>query len=306
MPRPLRVLLLLVPALLVGCASGAPRGPVIDMHLHAIPVDPENARTITGLTRLPCATTNEQLFAETKRALDEHGVVLALVSGPHALAWQSDMPEVLLVGATQMDPLPLLRRRLANGQCKAIAEFAPQYRGIGPGDEALEPYFALAEEFDVPLGIHVGPGPPGAAYGPAPAYRMRLSNALALEEVLIRRPKLRVFVMHAGWPFLDEMIGLMWAHPQVYVELGVIDWAVPEAEFHHYLRRLVGAGFGDRIMFGSDQMDCPSAIDVAIRRILDADYLDARQKRAILYDNAARFLRLGDDAIAEHRAKVSG
>jgi hypothetical protein len=48
----------------------------------------------------------------------------------------------------------------------------PQYSGLAPNDPGLEPYFALAEELDVPVGIHVGLGPPGAAYAESPKYRM--------------------------------------------------------------------------------------------------------------------------------------
>jgi predicted TIM-barrel fold metal-dependent hydrolase len=104
--------------------------------------------------------------------------------------------------------------------------------------------------------------------------------------------------MHAGWPMADRMIALMYAHPQVYVETGVIDHAHPRAEFHSYLKRLVDAGFGKRIMFGSDQMVWPGVIDVAIENIENADFLSPEQKRDILYNNAARFLRIGEDAAA--------
>ena len=95
----------------------------------------------------------------------------------------------------------------------------------------LEPYYALAEELDIPVGIYVGPGPPGVSYFGSPKYRMRLSNPLALEDVLMRHPKMRLYVMHAGWPFADEMVALMFSHPQVYVDVGVIDFAWPRADF---------------------------------------------------------------------------
>jgi predicted TIM-barrel fold metal-dependent hydrolase len=45
-------------------------------------------------------------------------------------------------------------------------------------------------------------------------------------------------------------------------------------------------------MFGSDQMVWPQAIGIAIERIESAPFLSATQKRNILYNNAARFLRL--------------
>jgi uncharacterized protein len=140
----------------------------------------------------------------------------------------------------------------------------------------------------------MGLGPRGAAYIGLPKYRMQLSNPLLLEEVLIRHPKLRVYVMHAGWPFVNEMIGLLYAHPQVYVDVGIIDWGRPEPDFHEYLRRLVEAGYSNRIMFGSDNMVWPDAIGRAVSYINSATFLSEDQKREIFCRNAATFLRLPD------------
>lgn len=56
--------------------------------------------------------------------------------------------------------------------------------------------------------------------------------------------------------------------------------------------RIVKAGFGKRVMFGSDQMVWPQAIPDAIEAIETAEFLSEDQKRDILFGNAARFLRL--------------
>jgi len=45
-------------------------------------------------------------------------------------------------------------------------------------------------------------------------------------------------------------------------------------------------------MFGSDEMIWPDALSAAIDSIQKAPLLSDRQKRDILYNNAARFLRL--------------
>ena len=62
-----------------------------------------------------------------------------------------------------------LRRLHAAGKLAAISEITAQYAGIAPDDPRLEPYFALAEELDIPVGIHLGPGAPGTAYFATPA-----------------------------------------------------------------------------------------------------------------------------------------
>ena len=94
---------------------------------------------------------------------------------------------------------------------------------------------------------------------------------------------------------IDDMVAMLYAHPQLYVDVGIIVYAFPRAEFYRYLQRLFEAGFGRRIMFGSDQMIWPQAIEKAIESIEAAPFLTADQKRDIFYNNANRFLRLNKE-----------
>lgn len=124
--------------------------------------------------------------------------------------------------------------------------------------------------------------------------RQSINSPLLLEDVIIKHPKLRLYVMHAGYPRLDEMINMLYAYPQLYVDIGVIDWTRPRAEFHNYLRRLVEAGFSDRIMFGSDQMVWTDAIGPAVESVESATFLAEKQRRDIFFNNAVRFFKLQD------------
>jgi predicted TIM-barrel fold metal-dependent hydrolase len=108
--------------------------------------------------------------------------------------------------------------------------------------------------------------------------------------------------MHAGWPFLAETIGILNVYPQVYLDIAVLNWIRPREDFYDYLRALIKAGFIDRIMFGSDQMAWPDAIDLAVATVKSAGFLSNGEKRAILYDNAARFLRLSEGERTAHHA----
>jgi predicted TIM-barrel fold metal-dependent hydrolase len=184
-----------------------------------------------------------------------------------------------------------------------LGEVTIQYSGIEPTDTLFAPYLALAEELDIPVALHIGTGPFGAPYLGFTGYRARLHSALLVEEVLMKHPKLRIYICHAGWPMIDDMLAVMWTHPQVYVDLGVISFALPRKEFHRYLQRIVEAGFGKRVLFGSDQMVWPEAIEVAIQSIQTATFLTPQQKRDIFYNNAARFLRLPKEEIDRHHGK---
>ncbi|MFH1572512.1 MAG: amidohydrolase family protein [Acidobacteriota bacterium] len=157
----------------------------------------------------------------------------------------------------------------------------------------MEPYYALAEETDIPVGIHTGLGPPGTPYDPCcPNFRVTLGNPILFEEVLIRHARLRIYLMHGGWPYLQETKAILSVYPQVYVDLATINWIIPREEFHGYLRELVHAGFGKRLLFGSDQMVWPEAIGMAVEGIESAAFLTEEEKRDIFYNNAVRFLRL--------------
>lgn len=253
-------------------------------------------------------TSDEALLADTVAAVERLNIY-GVLSGPpeRVAAWRQAAPGRFLPGldfdiGAGYSP-ERLRTLHAGGNLAVLAEVTTQYEGIEPSDPRLEPYWALAEELDLPVGIHVGTGPFGVIYMGATGYRARLHSALTMEEVLVRHPRLRVYLMHAGYPMIDDLLTLLYAHPQVHVEVGVIVYTQPRAAFYRYLERIVEAGFADRIMFGSDQMVWPGVLERAVAVIDEAPFLTPQQKRDILYNNAARFLRLSEAEIAMHHSQ---
>jgi len=286
--------------------STAARPPVIDVHMHA-PMSPGPVEQFTSsllseldsmdslnvrfavLTGVP-----DVLFAWRKGIEDRMGVLPSLLFpclNGVAVMWGRPCFEN---GANWPD-LDRLRDDIESGRVQALGEIATQFLGMGPSDPALEPYLALAEEYDLPVFIHMGPGLPGTNYGAGmgdlavPNYRATAGNPLLLEEALLKHPGVRIAVMHSGWPLADEMVFMLHQHPQVYAEVGLLQYTdlFPRVEYYSFLRRLVDAGFDDRILFGSD-----ASLQEGIDAILEADFLTERQKRDILCNNAARFLRL--------------
>lgn len=77
----------------------------------------------------------------------------------------------------------------------------------------------------------------------------------------------------------------------------------PRAAFYRYLQGNVQAGFGNRVMFGSDQMVWPGVMERSIAVIEEAPFLSEEQKRDVLYNDAARFLRLSEKEIARHHGQ---
>jgi hypothetical protein len=311
--------------------------PIIDMHMHALAADDQGPPPLAMCTPIDPMPTWDQTqdylsffiawfkhptcadpiwSPETDAAVMERTLaimqrrnIIGVVSGRQAMvaAWRRAAPDRIIPSLMpDFPPRAGLSAELAaakaSGDLAVLGELGFQYDGIAPDDARLEPIWAAAEANDIPVAIHVGPGPPGVAYFPQSGYRARLSSPLLMEDVLVRHPRLRVNIMHAGFPMLDDTLALLYAHPQVYVDTGIIAYSQPRATFYRYLQALVDAGFGRRIMFGSDQMVWPETIDRAIAVIEEAPFLNAEQKRDIFYNNAARFLRLDAATQARHRS----
>jgi predicted TIM-barrel fold metal-dependent hydrolase len=170
-----------------------------------------------------------------------------------------------------------------------MGEIAPQYQGMSPSDMSLDEYFAVAEELGIPVGIHMGTGGNGMANITQPGYRASMGRPFLLEDLLARHPDLKIWVMHAGYPMIDEMIALMGANAYVYVDLAGFIWSYPLDEIHMYLERLVRAGFAKRILYGTDLILWPELLEISIGVIENANYLSAEQKRDIFFNNAIRF-----------------
>ncbi|GAB2509852.1 hypothetical protein GCM10027084_26350 [Pseudoxanthomonas sangjuensis] len=281
-----------------GAQTPAPRPAVIDMHVHGANTTPQQAR--------------ERMAALNVRYLFVQVLAPELPAWNAALGGDNFQPSLgfpcpggrapfvdrpCWEGTSDLPDPAWVREELRSGRIKAFGELVPQLFGMAPGDERLEPYWQLAEEFDIPVAIHMGPGPPGAAYGsgasPAkfPDFRMGAGNPLLLEDLLLRHKRLRLLVMHAGWPYSESMIALLYAHPNVYVDVGALQagFMVPRASYYAYLRSLVDAGFAKRIVFGSD---FPNQVEPGIDAIVSAEFLSDAQKSDILCGNATRFLRL--------------
>lgn len=281
-----------------------PKPPIIDMHLHANEVRTQEDGSPRPRMAMPgpdvpepdlTPTTNEEALDLTLGAMDEHNIVLGMLSSadPDLLVtWMDRAPErfigsLSVSGTDDTSSVELVRTGLESGRHGAIGEVVSQYRGLSPNDPRVEPFFGLAEEFDVPILIHAG-----GMGGGMSTFRASLGNPLLLEEVLARHPNLRLWVENAAFPFTGEMMAIMYRYPNVYVDVSTTTWIVPRSAFYNHLKQLVEAELTDRIMFGSDQMTWPQTIGMAIDTIESAPFLNDNQKRDIFYNNAARFLRL--------------
>jgi predicted TIM-barrel fold metal-dependent hydrolase len=279
-------------------------GPVIDMHLHAyanlfadrqycFPQPCEGAPTK--------AKSVDDLKPMTLVAMERNHIVMGVVSGPldSVLSWTEGDQERFRAGVMRPSRVPIekLEQLLRSGRLGVLGEINEQYAAIPIDDPALDPLFAMAHRLDTPVHVHL------AGVGGSADFPSHLGNPLRIVPVLRKYPGLRVYLENAAWPFLEEVTALMYQYPAVYADISTILHLMPRSVALKYLKGLVENGLVRRIMFGSDQMIWPEVIDVAVDAIQSADFLTQEHKADILYNNAARFLKLSDEQIARHRRR---
>jgi len=239
----------------------------------------------------------------------EKNNAVGILSGPpdRVNAWKAAAParfiKSLQLNVTR-DPYSAdeAREFFEDGGFLILGEVSNQYNGVAPDDPGMAPFWAMAEELNIPVQIHMGSGPPGAA-ALYPDYRVALGNPLLLEPVLARHPKLRISIQHMAEGFNDELIMMLWTYPQVYVDIGGLMWGKGTDYFYRQLKDVVDAGYANRLMFGADAMTWPGLISRSVEIIEGANFLTDEQKADILFNNAVRFFGFDE---TEMRARALG
>jgi predicted TIM-barrel fold metal-dependent hydrolase len=281
----------------------APRQPIIDVHLHSESLANLKNWGPNPVTGRKAPESVAEHIKQTLAVMDRYNIVLGLASGDLETVEQLRLaaPDRIWAGPSYGIPgldIQKLRALYQSGRLKIMGEVCAQYDGLSPSDPILDPYFALAESLDVPACVHIGMSLSGITQS-APKFRVALGNPLLLEDMLNRHPKMRVWIAHMGFPFLAETLGIVGVYSQVCLDISA-SWLGTRQGFYANLKTLIAQGCDKQILFGSDQMTWPDGIGIVIEWIEQADFLTAEEKRDILYNNAARFLRLSPELIARH------
>ena len=280
--------------------------PIIDMHLHSY--DEASYFVAPDEYGRMAPSTADDHFDKTYNIMQRNHIVLGVISNTESsedawLAKDKDKRFLRGVGFFSDSWTPEKFEQLVkSGKIDIFGEIGAYYSGRTLADLFYAPYLKICEQYGIPVAIHTGGGPPEINYHGAPNARLILGNPLLIEDVLVKYPKLKIYLMHAGVVFYNEALRLMVAYPQVYADLGVVLWVHPMPKYYgkEFLSRAKDFGLLDRVMFGSDQMVWPHAIEMSLKRLESFDFLSQKQKRDILYNNAARFLNLSQQVIDRH------
>ena len=174
--------------------------------------------------------------------------------------------------------------QIKNGKIDFLGEILTQYHGIQPSDSLMNPYYAIAEKYKLPAGIHTGGAGPNHG---CPNFKPELGNPALLEKLILKFPKLKLWVMHSGDQFYKETIMLMRKYPKLYADISVISNPdiLPQEKFSAIMKEFIEAGLEDRLMFGSDNGD----IQKTIAAVQNLSFLSDKQKEKIFYMNAEHF-----------------
>ena len=262
--------------------------PIIDVHLHGY-----TERTYRPIPGAP--ESYEEFKSEIKKQFEKFNIVYAVKSGGK---FDSDMEEKMLNGyegnnVPTIDTLEF-EKQIDEGKIQVWGELMLMFNGMTIADPEFAPYLKICEDKGIPIALHAGQGPP-RIYKRYPKFRLNLGDPLLIDEVLIKYPKLKIYLMHAGIPFYENTLALMEQYPQVYCDLGAVLWIDKGLSPYHVKDFLIKAkeyGFIDRIMYGSDAMYWPSYIERSIKKLDSFEFLSAQDKSKIFYENAVRFFEL--------------
>jgi uncharacterized protein len=280
---------------------------IIDTHFHAMSFNsfgfPPPPNEMTGKT--PKSKSDSEVLQTMLGELEDNNIVLAIASGTlqRVKDYKRADPEriynAILIGLS--NPLPDTARfiqLIKDGTIQVFGELLIQYEGKTLADSSMEPYLTICERLNIPVAIHASLGPSGIT-NIFPKFRTSLGNPQLFEDVLVKHPKLKVQLMHMGYPYLEETKAILQNYKQVYVDIAVVDWVDPVNEFYNYLKALIDAGFENRIMYGSDQGVWEDAIPLSIKNVENAPFLSEREKDDIFYNNAVRFFNF-DPVLLKH------
>jgi len=125
----------------------------------------------------------------------------------------------------------------------------PAYEHHSPVDPRIYPFYALAAELNVPITVHMGMTPIRHA-------ALRFARPIDVDRILFEFPTLQINMPHMGWPWEDELLGIMVRSPNLYTDISYIG----EMGLNRVARNLITArdfGVLPRVMFGTDPLCRP-------------------------------------------------
>jgi len=159
--------------------------------------------------------------------------------------------------------------------------------GFYPNEKVVMPLWEKANELEIPVMVHSGPT--------FPQLKMKYSQPIYLEDVLVRYPNLNIIIAHLGGGiWTEEVIGLRRLRDNVYADIS--GWQdLVYADKENTIQRLVHTYsiLRSKCLFGSDwpafnpQISHKEWVD-----IINGLDVETKLKKKLLGENAEKVLKL--------------
>lgn len=257
----------------------------------------------TGKARngLESSKSVQEHLEQTIKKMDKHNIKYAVISGTIGSVEKYTKADKRFIPGYQdfqdtLIPIKQFEEYVQTGKIKVFGEVMAVYKGQKLTDPMYQPYLAICEKYGIPVAYHSGGSFPNAQNLGWPKYRIALGDPFLIEDVLVKYPKLKLYLMHAGENFYQNTLRMMDGYPNLYADLGVEMWLHPMTKDFavKFLKSAKEYGFLNRVMFGSDQMVWPEAITSSINFLNSLSFLAKDEKEMIFYKNAKIFLGIKD------------
>lgn len=156
-------------------------------------------------------------------------------------------------------------------------------------DKSYEPFYRLAQRYDVPVVFHTGDTDSTKA-------KLKYSDPLTIDEVAVDHPNVKFVIAHCGNPWIESAAEVTYKNPNVYIECsamltGNLD-EMPKEKVEVYVVRPIAWVFGyledpSKLMFGTDwPLTTMKPYVEAYKRAIPKEHW-----RAVFHDNAARVFK---------------
>lgn len=180
-----------------------------------------------------------------------------------------------------MDALRELEYAVRDLGLKGLAMEPFEYH-LRANDRRFYPLYSKCVELDIPVNLH-------CSINYSTMSRMDYGRPIYLDDVAVDFPELKIIAMTPGWPWVSELVGVAWRHPNVYIEIAAVRpryMAMPNTgwgELVHYGNTVIQ----DKILFASSWPLLP--IERTVQEVRELPLKESVVEKW-LYSNAARLL----------------
>jgi hypothetical protein len=122
-------------------------------------------------------------------------------------------------------------------------KLGPNYQNFDPLGGDAERVYAEAERRGLPILFHQGASPVRSA-------PLRFAHPLAIDEVAIRHPELRIVMAHMGHPWQADTIVVIRKHPHVWADVSALHYR--PWSYYQCMRLATEWNVLDKLLLGSD------------------------------------------------------